>query len=36
MKTYCTEGVCAMEIHFEIENGILKDVKFYRIRRTPQ
>lgn len=28
MKTYYTEGVCATEIHFEIENGILKDVQF--------
>ena len=28
MKTYYTEGVCATEIHFEIENGILQDVKF--------
>lgn len=28
MKTYHTEGVCATEINFEIENGILKDVKF--------
>jgi uncharacterized protein (TIGR03905 family) len=28
MKTYYTEGVCATEIHFEVEDGILKDVKF--------
>jgi len=28
MKTYYTEGVCATEIHFEIEEGVLKDVKF--------
>ena len=24
------EGVCAEEIHFDIENGIVKDVKFVR------
>ena len=28
MKKHYTEGVCATEIHFEIEGGILKDVKF--------
>jgi len=28
MKTYYPEGVCSTEINFEIENGILKDVKF--------
>ncbi len=28
MKTYYTEGVCATEIQFEIEDGILVDVKF--------
>ena len=28
MTTYYTEGVCATEINFEIEDGILKDVKF--------
>lgn len=28
MKTYYTEGVCATEINFEIEEGVLKDVKF--------
>ena len=28
METYYTEGVCATEINFEIENGILKDVRF--------
>ena len=28
MKTYYTEGVCSTEINFEIEDGILKSVKF--------
>ena len=28
MKKFYTEGVCATEIDFEIEDGILKDVKF--------
>lgn len=28
MTTYKTEGVCATEINFEIEDGVLKDVKF--------
>lgn len=28
MKTYYTEGVCAAQIHFEIEDGILKEVSF--------
>lgn len=28
METYYTEGVCATEIHFEIENGILTEVRF--------
>ena len=28
MKTYYTEGVCSTEINFEIEDGILKNVKF--------
>lgn len=28
METYYTEGVCCTEIHFEVESGILKEVKF--------
>ena len=28
MKTYYTEGVCSTEINFEIEDGIIKDLKF--------
>lgn len=28
METYYTEGVCATEIHFEVKNGILHEVKF--------
>ena len=28
MKKFYTEGVCATEIDFEIEDGILVDVKF--------
>lgn len=28
MKKYYTEGVCATEIDFDIEDGILIDVKF--------
>ena len=28
METYYTEGVCSTEIHFEVESGILKEVKF--------
>ena len=28
MTKYYTEGVCATEIDFEIENDILKEVKF--------
>ena len=28
MKKFYTEGVCAAEIDFEIEDGILVDVKF--------
>ena len=28
MKTYYTEGVCSTEINFEIEDGVLKEVKF--------
>ena len=25
---YKTEGVCCKEIHFEVENGIIKELKF--------
>ena len=28
MKTYYTEGVCSTEINFEIEDGVLREVKF--------
>ena len=28
METYYTEGVCSTEINFEVENGILKEVRF--------
>lgn len=28
METYYTEGVCATEIHFELKNGIIQDIKF--------
>ena len=28
METYKTSGVCSRTIDFEIENGIIKDVKF--------
>lgn len=28
MTTYRTQGVCASEIHFEIEQGTLKNVRF--------
>lgn len=28
MKKFYTDGVCATEIDFEIEDGILKEVKF--------
>lgn len=26
--TYKTSGTCSKEIHFEVEDGIIKDVKF--------
>jgi uncharacterized protein (TIGR03905 family) len=28
MHKYCTQGVCASEIDFEIENGLVKNVHF--------
>lgn len=28
METYYTKGVCATEIHFTVNNGILEEVKF--------
>ncbi len=28
METYKTSGVCSRTIDFEVENGIIKDVKF--------
>lgn len=28
LKTYYTEGVCATGIHFEVREGILKEVSF--------
>jgi len=28
MSTYVTKGVCAKGIDFEVENGIVKEVKF--------
>lgn len=28
--TFKPQGVCAEEIHFEIENGIVKDLKFVK------
>ncbi|MDF2615279.1 MAG: hypothetical protein K0S71_3065 [Clostridia bacterium] len=30
MEKYITSGVCSPEIHFEVENGIIKDVVFIR------
>ena len=29
MESYKTNGVCSRTIDFEVENGILKSVKFY-------
>jgi uncharacterized protein (TIGR03905 family) len=28
MATYVTKGTCATKIHFDVEDGILKSVKF--------
>ncbi|MEG6584864.1 TIGR03905 family TSCPD domain-containing protein [Dendrosporobacter sp. 1207_IL3150] len=28
MKTFIPQGVCTKEIQFEIENGVIKNVKF--------
>ena len=28
MNTYITKGVCAKVIDFDVENGVIKDVKF--------
>lgn len=30
MEKYKTSGVCSHEIHFEIEDGIIKNVEFIR------